>query len=160
MQEVIRSHPDASLLLVGDGTALVQLKDLSAKLELMKHVVLAGYQPFADIPALIRAADVCVYPLMSVAALSIFEYMACGKPVVIPNADYDLSLPEGSSLPVQMSPAGFADGMIRLLTDPMLAGSLGKKAREVVEEQFNWDKLALAYEVALQDTVNGRHARP
>ena len=156
MQEVIRSHPDTSLLLVGDGTALVQLKDLSAKLELMKHVVFAGYQPFADIPALIRAADGCVYPLRSVAALSIFEYMACGKPVVVPNADYDLALPEGCCLPVQKTPEGFADGIIRILDDPVLASRLGKKGREVVERQFNWDQLALAYEAALNDALKGR----
>jgi glycosyltransferase involved in cell wall biosynthesis len=95
MREVIRSHPDASLLLVGDGTALLQLKDLSAKLELMKHVVFAGHQPFAE-------------------------------------------------------------GIIRILGDPLLASHLGKKGREVVERQFNWDQLALTYEAALNDVLKAR----
>jgi glycosyltransferase involved in cell wall biosynthesis len=82
--------------------------------------------------------------------------MACGKPVVVPNADYDLSLPEGCCLPVQKSPAGFADGINRLLADSDLSARIGKKAREVVEQQFNWDHLALAYEAALIDALKGR----
>jgi len=159
MQEVIRSHPDASLLLVGDGTALLELKNRSATLGIADHVIFAGYRPFAEIPGLIRAADVCVYPLRSVAALAIFEYMACGRPVVVPNADYDLSLPEGSCLSVEKSPEGFATGITRLLADPILASRIGAKAREVVEQRFNWDHLAEAYEAALNDAVNGRATR-
>jgi glycosyltransferase involved in cell wall biosynthesis len=156
---VIRSHPDASLLLVGDGTALLELKNRSATLGIADHVIFAGYRPFAEIPGLIRAADVCVYPLRSVAGLAIFEYMACGRPVVVPNADYDLSLPEGCCLSVEKSPEGFATGITRLLADPILASRIGAKAREVVEQQFNWDHLAEAYEAALNDAVNGRATR-
>jgi glycosyltransferase involved in cell wall biosynthesis len=159
MQEVVRRHPDASLIVVGDGTALHHLQDLSANLGLAKHVVFAGYRPYAEIPRLILAADVCVYPLRSVAALAIFEYMACGRPVVVPNADYDLSLPEGCCLSVEKNPEGFATGITRLLADPILASRIGAKAREVVEQQFNWDHLAEAYEAALNDAVNGRATR-
>ena len=156
MQGVVRRHPDASLVVVGEGTALHDLRELSANLGLVKHVVFIGYRPYAEIPRLILAADICVYPLRSVAALSIFEYMACGKPVIVPNADYDLALPEGCCLPVQKTPEGFADGIIRILGDPVLASRLGKKGREVVERQFNWDQLALAYEAALNDALKGR----
>jgi glycosyltransferase involved in cell wall biosynthesis len=159
MQEVIRSHPDASLLLVGDGTALLELRNRSVTLGIADHVIFAGYRRFAEIPGLIRAADVCVYPLRSVAALAIFEYMACGRPVVVPNADYDLSLPEGCCLSVEKSPEGFATGITRLLADPILASRIGAKAREVIEQQFNWDHLAEAYEAALNDAVNGRATR-
>jgi glycosyltransferase involved in cell wall biosynthesis len=159
IREVVRRRADVSLLIVGAGSALPDMKDLSARLGLAGHVVFAGYRPFAEIPGLIRAAEVCVYPLRSVAALSIFEYMACAKPVVLPNADYDLSLPEGSCLAVQKSPAGFAGGISRLLADPDLSAQIGKKARGIVEQQFNWDHLALAYEVALIEAVKGRSAR-
>jgi phosphatidylinositol alpha-1,6-mannosyltransferase len=159
MQEVVRARPETSLLLIGDGTALLELKNLSATLGIAKHVVFAGYRPYEEIPGLILASDLCVYPLRSVAALSIFEYMACRKPVVVPNADYDLSLPEGCCLSVEKSPEGFATGITRLLADPILASRIGAKAREVVEQQFNWDHLAEAYEAALNDAVNGRATR-
>jgi glycosyltransferase involved in cell wall biosynthesis len=159
MQEVVRKHHDASLVVVGEGTSLHDLTELSANLGIVKHVVFIGYRPYAEIPRLILGADICVYPLRSVAALSIFEYMACGKPVIVPNADYDLALPEGCCLPVQKSPAGFADGITRLLADPILASRIGAKAREVVEQQFNWDHLAEAYEAALNDTMKRRGPR-
>ncbi len=153
MREVVQHYPQACLLIVGDGTALPELKRLSLELELARHVVFTGYRPYSEIPTLIRSSDVCVYPLRSVAALSIFEYMACGRPVVVPNADYDLSLPEGSCLPVQKSPQGFAGGISLLLSDPALADEIGRKARMVVEAHFNWDRLSLAYEAALQEVV-------
>jgi glycosyltransferase involved in cell wall biosynthesis len=156
MQEVVRKHPDASLVVVGEGTALHDLTELSANLGIVKHVVFIGYRPYAEIPRLILGADICVYPLRSVAALSIFEYMACGKPVIVPNADYDLALPEGCCLSVEKNPEGFATGITRLLADPMLASRIGTKAREVVEQQFNWDHLAEAYEAALHDAVTAR----
>lgn len=156
MREVVQHHPHACLLIVGDGTALPELKRLCLELKLARHVIFAGYRSYNEIPALIRSSDLCVYPLRSVAALSIFEYMACGKPVVVPNADYDLSLPEGSCLPVQKSPKGFADGICQLLADPLLADQIGLKGRGVVEAQFNWDRLALGYEAALNDALKGR----
>jgi glycosyltransferase involved in cell wall biosynthesis len=156
MREVVQHHPQACLLIVGDGTALPELKRLCLELELARHVIFAGYRPYSEIPALVRSSDVCVYPLRSVAALSIFEYMACGRPVVVPNADYDLSLADGSCLPVQKSPKGFADGICRLIEDPPLAEQIGLKGRGVVEAQFNWDRLALGYEAALNDVLKGR----
>lgn len=153
MREVVQQYPEASLLIVGDGTALPHLKRLSREMGLGTHVVFAGCRPYSEIPAFIRSSDVCIYPLRSVAALSILEYMACGKPVVVPNADYDLSLPDGCCLPVEKSPEGFTEGITRLLGDPGLASNLGRKAREIVESQFNWDHLALAYESALRECV-------
>ena len=159
MPEVVRRYPGASLLIVGEGTALHDLRELSANLGLVKHVVFIGYRPYEEMPRLILAADICVYPLRSVAALSIFEYMACGKPVIVPNADYDLALPEGCCLSVEKNPEGFATGITRLLVDPILASRIGTKAREVVEQQFNWDHLAEAYEAALHDTLKRRGPR-
>ncbi len=155
MREVIRHCPQACLLIVGEGAALPELRRLSSDPGLKRHVVLTGYRPYSEIPALIRSSDVCVYPLRSVAALSIFEYMACGKPVVVPNADYDLSLPEGSCLPVQKSPRGFAEGINRVITDPVHAVRIGDRARAVVEKQFDWDRLVIAYEAALYDVLKG-----
>ncbi|GEM_PF-2663572 len=153
MREVVQRYPQACLLIVGDGTALSELKRLCLELGLMRHVVFTGCRPYSEIPALIRSSDVCVYPLRSVAALAIFEYMACGRPVVVPNADYDLSLPDGSCLPVDKSSQGFAGGISYLLSDPAFADKIGRKARTVVEAHFNWDRLALTYEAALQGVV-------
>ena len=36
-------------------------------------------------PGLITCADVCLFPLPDSSALAIYEYMACGKVVVIPD---------------------------------------------------------------------------
>lgn len=155
MQTVVKAHARACLVCVGDGPALADLSRLSRKLGLEKHVIFTGYRPYHEVPALIRSSDICVYPLRSTAALAIFEYMACGKPVVVPNADYDLSLPEGSCLSVEKSVRGFAEGMSRLLGDPPLCDRIGRTGREVVQVEHSWDQLARTYEAALLDLVKG-----
>jgi glycosyltransferase involved in cell wall biosynthesis len=155
MREVVQRYPQACLLIVGDGTALSELKRLCLELGLMRHVVFTDCRPYSEIPALIRSSDVCVYPLRSVAALAIFEYMACGRPVVVPNADYDLSLPDGSCLPVEKSVQGFAEGISRLLGDLPLCDRIGRIGREFVVTRHSWDQLARTYEAALMDLVKG-----
>jgi len=155
MQTVVKAHARACLVCVGDGPALADLSRLSQRLGLEKHVIFTGYRPYHEVPTLIRSSDICVYPLRSVAALAIFEYMACGKPVVVPNADYDLSLPEGSCLSVEKSVRGFAEGMSRLLGDPPLCDRIGRTGRECVATQHSWDQLARTYETALMDLVKG-----
>lgn len=155
MQTVVKAHTRACLVCVGDGPALADLRSLSQKLGLERHVIFAGHCSYDRIPALIRSSDICVYPLRSVAALAIFEYMACGKPVVVPNADYDLSLPEGSCLSVEKSVQGFAEGISHLLREPPLCDRIGRTAREFVATQHSWDQLARTYEAALMDLVKG-----
>lgn len=155
MQTVVRAHTRACLVCVGDGPALADLRRLSQRLGLERHVIFTGHCSYDRIPALIRSSDICVYPLRSVAALAIFEYMACGKPVVVPNADYDLSLPEGSCLSVEKSVQGFAEGISRLLSEPPLCDRIGRTAREFVTTQRNWNQLARTYETALMDLVKG-----
>jgi 1,2-diacylglycerol 3-alpha-glucosyltransferase len=155
MRTVVKAHNRACLVCVGDGPALADLRRLSQRLGLEQHVIFAGHRPHDRIPALIRSSDICIYPLRSVAALAIFEYMACGKPVVVPNADYDLSLPEGSCLPVEKSVRGFAEGMSRLLSDPPLCDRIGRTGREFARIEHSWDHLARAYETALMDLVKG-----
>lgn len=155
MQEVVKAHARACLLCVGDGPALADLRQLSRRLGLDRHVFFTGHRPYHEVPALIRSSDICVYPLRSVAALAIFEYMACGKAVVVPNADYDLSLPEGSCLSVEKSVQGFAEGISRLLDDLPLCDQIGREGREFVATERSWEQLAKTYEVALMDLLKG-----
>ncbi len=68
MDQVVQRFADAALLVAGDGPALRDLKDLSARLGLTSETIFAGYQPYPELPGLIRASDVCLYPLRSAVA--------------------------------------------------------------------------------------------
>lgn len=81
-------HPDVHALVVGDGPLGAELKREIARLGLERHVSLTGAVPHDEVPAYIRAFDLALapYPAASHAfyfsPLKIYEYLACGVPVV------------------------------------------------------------------------------
>jgi glycosyltransferase involved in cell wall biosynthesis len=81
-------HPQARLVLVGDGPCRAQYESLIASLGLGERVVLPGRVPHADIPHWLDVADVLVSPRIDneitragfVSQMP--EYMAAGKVIV------------------------------------------------------------------------------
>jgi glycosyltransferase involved in cell wall biosynthesis len=86
LEHVARVHHDKSLVLVGPVEASVE-QDV-ARLRELPNVVHIGAQPQAEIPAYVRAFDVCLNPFRrgrvadSVSPLKVYEYLAMGQPVV------------------------------------------------------------------------------
>ena len=76
------------LKLVGDGADLAQLKKLAEAEGVGDFVNFAGFQDYSSIPQYINQGDLCVCPLPNCtewnvsSPLKVFEYLACGKPVV------------------------------------------------------------------------------
>ena len=83
-----RRHPQVHALIVGDGPLRAEVTREVERLGLERHVTLAGAVPHDEIPAFIRAFDVAVAPYPDAphafyfSPLKVFEYMACGVPVV------------------------------------------------------------------------------
>ncbi|KKL23601.1 hypothetical protein LCGC14_2423740, partial [marine sediment metagenome] len=88
-------------------------------------------------------------------ALAIYEYMACGKPTVIPEYSTekmginDDILPDDCFLKVENTSLGIAGGINLLLEDKYLRRHMGEKARKFVENGYDWDEIASRYESAL-----------
>jgi len=91
MPEIIRRHPGAVLLVVGDSLFTdysAELKRSVAALGLQDHVIFTGTVPYRDLPRYIAAMDVCTIPLSPSQWVRIalpnkfFEYSACGKPIL------------------------------------------------------------------------------
>ena len=58
------------------------------------------------------------------------------------------------SLPIAETPEDFAKQVIRLMSDPALVNQIRRKARKLVEEDFNWERssdlVAGVYQKALE----------
>jgi len=84
---IIREFSDARFLLVGDGPMRATWERKSVKNGLSPYFIFTGLVPYKDIPLYCGIMDVCVSPLLNEAressAVKIFDYLACGKPVVI-----------------------------------------------------------------------------
>lgn len=96
------------------------------ELGLEDEIILTGYVPDEDLPALYSAADLFVYPsLYEGFGLPVLEAMACGAPVITSNVS---SLPEVA-------------GEAALLVDPTSVEELVAATRSVLESKELRDEL-------------------
>ena len=87
LSQLAEARLDWTLVLLGKvwPTATAQA---IAKLESLPNVLLAGPQPFEDLPSWFAAADLCILPYAQGEAtryrspLKLYEYMATGLPIV------------------------------------------------------------------------------
>src|ERR1051326_6064134 len=90
INELRKDHPAAQLLIAGDGPLRKQVETQFRTRGLKRHVTFTGALRHEEIPAVIRQFDIAVAPYPNLdhefyfSPLKIFEYMACGVPVVAP----------------------------------------------------------------------------
>ncbi|MBL6444764.1 glycosyltransferase [Fulvivirga sp. 29W222] len=82
---------DVVLMLVGDGLEFNKIYSLVEKLDLSKKVVFVGKQPFIRVPEYIASFDIALVSAASAkgfhySPLKLREYLACGKPTIVPSA--------------------------------------------------------------------------
>jgi glycosyltransferase involved in cell wall biosynthesis len=120
-----------------------QTSALIQKFNLQGRVSFLGYMASADLPTLYSAADLFVFPsLYESFGSAPLEAMACGVPVVCSNAG---ALPEvcgDAALMIDpLDVTALADGMRRVLADPILAADLRQRGLRRAGE-FSWERTA------------------
>jgi glycosyltransferase involved in cell wall biosynthesis len=156
---VLSKAPETQFLMVGDGDASGDLKELCKRLGIEHSVIFTGFRPPEEIPGIINLSDLCVFSLPDSSALVIFEYMACAKAVVLPNGGTQKMgipremIPEECAVQVDHSSEGFSQGILYLLNHEEAAKKIGEKARELAVRSFDWTLLAESYLKALVDVL-------
>jgi glycosyltransferase involved in cell wall biosynthesis len=117
---VIREHPEARLLLLGEGPLLDDLRKMGAGLGIGDTAFIKGRVD--NVPEHLRAADLFVLPsLQEGMPNALLEALACGLPAVatrIGGVVDIISREEDAVLVPPASPSGLADGINLLLSDP------------------------------------------
>jgi glycosyltransferase involved in cell wall biosynthesis len=159
--QVLAEFPDATLLVVGEGSRRAALEAQVAALGLSRSVVFTGRRD--DVPAVTAALDVAVLPSYREAqGLTILEAMALSRPVVASNVG---GIPEmiedgrtGLLVPPH-DPAALAGAITRLLRDHPLADTLARAAHDQVHERFCVELMARAVETIYDESLAaGREA--
>jgi glycosyltransferase involved in cell wall biosynthesis len=152
---------DVHFIIVGDGTELSAVRQLSRQSALDDCVEFTGRIPDAALWEIMSTADVCVNPdrandMNDKSTMNkILEYMALGKPIV----QFDLtegrfSAGEASLYARPNDVADFARKLSELLDDPDRRRTMGAIGRSRVEAGLAWHhqvpRLLEAYETAMQ----------
>ena len=140
--------PEARLVLVGNSSAVEQLKVHAERHEVTNQVVFEGWQDVSLFPSYVKAAAVCLSPLLrnrhhdTTFANKLFQYMAMGKPVVVSDstAQKEVVQHEDAGLIFTAGNAGeLADRLMLLYRDRALSQRLGNNGKIAVAERWNWD---------------------
>lgn len=146
--------PGVALVLVGEGPARPELEALVRRLGLERRVRFHGER--RDATPFIRAAQVLAQPsLREALGTTVLEAMALGTPVVATRSGGLAELlGDGAGLLVPPAdPKALAEGLERVLTDPLLRGAMVHEARVRVRDYDApgvADRVAEVYRSALR----------
>jgi glycosyltransferase involved in cell wall biosynthesis len=142
VRKALTAHPEAHVLIVGEGTEREKLEGLSSSLGLSKSVHFLGSR--TDVPRLLMASDIGVLSSHSEGlSNAVIEYMAAGLPVVCTDVGGNPELIKddvnGYVVPVSDSES-MAAAMIRLLSNRGRAREMGMRGRALADELFDVSK--------------------
>jgi glycosyltransferase involved in cell wall biosynthesis len=151
-----RGRQDVSLILMGTGDYLPELRILAQKLELAEYLHFTGWLKGDEVMRYLRAADIGLTPDPQngfneyCTMIKTLEYMAVGLPIVAFDLVETRRAAQGAALYATPNLVeDFADKIETLLNDADLRCTLGSLGRKRIEEELSWDhakkNLLLAY---------------
>jgi glycosyltransferase involved in cell wall biosynthesis len=138
---ILKNHPQARFVFVGDGELLWPLRVHARYLFLERAVRLLGHMNGPAVYDLVRAADVVVVPSREQTEWwPIQAAWAARKPVVLtqPFTEPLQIQHEGDAIAVFPHESSLVWGIERVLYDAELQRSLGEAGRRKLEERFGW----------------------
>jgi len=141
MGEVLKTHPDATLTLGGDGPARAEAEARAAALGIGGAVRFAGFLTQAEVAELLAHSDMLVLPSFAEGLPVVYmEALASRIPVVASRVAGVPELVEDGVTGYAVPPgdvATLADRIIRLMDNPTAARDMGLAGRSVVEAEFD-----------------------
>lgn len=143
MALVQKTHPEAKLQILGDGSERDNLKAVAHSCG--AEVVFHGYLPYDQMAAWLSKSDITINSLVEKAAQSIVtkigDYLAAGKPMVNTSCSKEFRAKvEADGFGVNVKPGdaeGMASVLIGLIEDSSRRTQMGERARAIAEEQFD-----------------------
>jgi len=155
---LLRHHPNAKFVFVGDGNMLADLQRQAVKLGIAHSTRFLGHRNGQDLVSLFKSADlVCVPSRNEPFGIVILEAWSAAKPVVATRnggpAEFVTHGYDG--LVVSDSTEALGWGVGTTLADFEHARWMGLNGRVQAESRFSWDTIALeterVYTVAVQE---------
>lgn len=151
---ILRKSPATRFLIIGGGPMRDTLTKMVKQLGLENKFIFTGEVPYEDVPKYINAGDLCVALFVKekddkMSPLKIYEYLACGKPVVTSDVKGagDIVMTGNAGLAVNPeNPEALAEAITKLLEDKELRESMGRNGRRLAVGEYSWEKAAMKIE--------------
>jgi glycosyltransferase involved in cell wall biosynthesis len=150
-KEVVKKHRGTTFWIVGNGTAVPILKQEVTESNLTRHFYFSGWVKQEEVARYVSASDIGLVILPnSLSArgrvtLKEFEYWACAIPVIAPRLPALEEVVEEGKTGFFYEPENhkdLAEKINLLIEDNKLKKEMGKRGMRVVEDKYEWEKLA------------------
>jgi glycosyltransferase involved in cell wall biosynthesis len=165
--------PEALFLCVGDGEERPSVEAQAKALGVSEAFRFVGAVPPERVPGYLASADAGIAPFrisgyppfarygFFYSPLKIFEYMACGLPVLATDCP-ELAHVVAEGRTGRLCPEGDVAAMASVLaawaTESGLRRAMGEAARRDAETRFSWQAHAAGVEAILQEVAGARRA--
>ena len=148
---------DIGAVIVGDGPALSEVRQLARDLNLAEKITFTGYLKGDDLLAAMSTFDIGIIPDPvneyndKISMNKVFEYSALGVPAVA----YELAetrrlLGATAEYADDATPTGLARACLILIKDDNTRAERGRAAKALADERFDWERERAKYVAAYQ----------
>ncbi len=155
VKEVVKTVPDAYLVLGGDGPLKNNIISLTKELGIGNHVKFIGFIPEVELPEYYRMADIFILPTLELEGFGLvtLEAMASGVPVLgtpVGGTVEILSRLDSKYLFKDTKPEAMAELIIKTCQEfkdnPELRQDISFKCRLFAEKHYSWEQNAKSLE--------------
>lgn len=150
-KDLLDSHTDARLLILGERHPQVPLEEGIRDLGLQDRVLLMGYQTLDDFDGYIAACNVILnlrQTTFGESSGTMMRAFGLGKPVIVSDIGGACELPEDVCVKIprdRHETKVITECLKWLLSSPEVAAEIGARARQWVAEECTWDNVARRY---------------
>ena len=165
-RRLVRTVPEARMILVGEAHPELPLKSLIESLNLQPHVRHLDFVPMEDFNGYLDACDIVLnlrYPTVGESSGTLQRALGMGKAVIVSDVGSFRELPDEICLkaPVGAIEEEMLFEYLNLLaTRPAVRSALGARAREWAERECSWEIVARRYAEFLEAVGEGREWQP
>ena len=134
---------------IGSIEEMSELKDLTHKLKLRDRIYFHPVVPHKEIPDYISRMDLGILPFPdwpgwnTSSPIKLFEYLACGKPVIVTKIPALFNLLEGKNFAFwadTSSPKDLSKAILNALSSKKHFKKLGREARDFILKNYSWER--------------------
>ena len=162
--EILKSHKDTHLILIGDGPYKTYILNLIRKLKLNNQIHFLGIKPHNIIPFYINNSDIGIGRITEKLIwkysipVKCLEYMSCKKPFISTPISKDII--KGNNVGIilrrNFKKRELLNSFITLLEDKNLRLKLGENGYNKIIEKFRWEDIIHEFNNDLQ-RIDGNH---